>query len=237
MIPFRRALLAAGTLAVAAGLVLVAPLPASAADASVEYSTDGTTWSTTAPGGLFPAGTTIAPGITRTATLYVRALRPGDTIVGLFLGNAGASDPALLSAARVTTDGGAAVPLDGDRCVSILPQTVLAQGQVLTIPLHVGLDPDLTTGSGTGGGLGFDLLLELSEPGPLVLADGCPIAPEIVAAFAGRLDVGAPSPLQRHPGTGGEFPAEGVLLGVALFAGGAIALGVGLRAGRRRGDR
>jgi hypothetical protein len=219
----------AAFLALAATLAGV-PAAASVADSPVEYSTDGATWSPVAPAALFPPGTTLAPGTTRSATLFVRATRPGETIVGVFAGNASASDPALLSAAAVSRAGGAAVALDAG-CTEVAPQAVLATGQVLEIPLTVGLDAGLT--SGAGGSLGFDLLLDLSEPGPVVLSNGCPVDPTIVAAFADRPASGATARVEL-PATGGLVPLEGLVLGAALFAGGAVAVAVGLRRGRVR---
>jgi hypothetical protein len=191
----------------------------------VEYSLDGTTWSATPPASVFPASWQPIPGSSGTATLHVRATRPGHTVVGVYSGSAVASDPALLAGITLTDATGAATPLDAlsSSCALVASQVVLAQNQSVAVPLAIALDPSLAQGRSAT--LRLDLLIDLSDTGVPTLPNGCPVDPEILAAFPGQ----GTGVLGR---TGGEPPVLALAAGVALTLGGAVALAGGRRRAR-----
>lgn len=206
------------TLAVAATLAL-APTAAHAADTAVEYSTDGVSWSASPPASVFPSTWVPVPGSSIASTLYVRSVRPGNTVVGVYAANAASSDRDLLTATRITGAGGTGSSLaDLGSCTAVSAQTVLAEGQVLTVPLTLALAADLTGGQRAT--LGLDLLIDLSETGVPTLSNGCPVDPEIVAAFPAPLPTQAPAAL---PPTGAAFPVAPLVAALALLAGGVAA--------------
>jgi hypothetical protein len=219
----RRASLLLLLLTAAVAATALAAAPASAAEApAVEYSTDGTAWSATPPASLFPADWAPAPGDSRATTLYLRATRPGDTILAVFVGNASATDPAILAGASLRSSAGE-VTLSDTGCADVVPQTVLAQGDVAEVPLTLALSPDLTAGA--GGGLGFDLLVDLSETGPATLAGGCPVSPQVIAAIAARTPPSvAGSSASPAPGGGQPLAGTGADTPIGLFAAAAVML-------------
>lgn len=207
------------TLFVVAALVL-APAAVHAADAPVEYSTDGVSWSASPPASVFPSTWVPVPGSSIASTLYVRSVRPGNMVVGVYAANAASSDRDLLTAARVTGAGGTGFSLaELGSCSALSAQTVLAEGHVLAVPLTLALAADLTGGQRAT--LGLDLLIDLSDTGVPTLSNGCPVDPEIVAAFPGPAAVQSPAPL---PSTGAAFPVVPLVAALALLAGGVAAL-------------
>jgi len=218
-----------GGIALGLGLALAAgvawSLPATAAHAAapaVEYSLDGVHWSAQPPASVFDASWVPVPGSSRTASLYLRSARPGDTIVGVYAGGAAASDPALLSATTVQAAGGESLPLSelGD-CRALASQAVLGAGDTLRVPLAVAVDPELTAGQEAA--LELSLLIDLSDTGVPTLAGGCPVDPAIIAAFPGA---SAPSTAPARPlaDTGADAPIGWLAAAGALLIGGAGAL-------------
>jgi len=215
--------------AVALGLALAAgvawSVPATAAHAAapaVEYSLDGLHWSAQPPTSVFDGSWVPVPGSSRTASVYLRSVRSGDTIVGVYAGKAAASDAGLLVATTVQGADGEPLPLStlGD-CRALASQSVLGEGDTLQVPLTVAVDPELTTGQEAG--LELSLLIDLSDTGVPTLAGGCPVDPAIIAAFPGAA---APSAASARPlaDTGTDTPVGWLAAAGALLIGGAGAL-------------
>ena len=212
-------------LAIGASLALVA-LPAAAADSEVEYSTDGVVWSASPPPAVFPASWQPVPGSTTTATLYVRAARPGTTVVGVYAGAPASSDPQLLAATTLAGATGPATALDGlGACTAVADQAVLAEGEVLAVPITIAFSPALTDGRGAS--LALDLLVDLSDTGVPVLPGGCPVDPEIIAAFPA-------ASAERLTTTGQTLPWELLLAAAAVLIGGLAGV-LAARSGSSRG--
>ncbi|MGP6204991.1 hypothetical protein [Microbacterium sp.] len=222
------------TVLVTLAAVLVLPTAAHAADAvptaappaPVEYSTDGVTWSATPPASVFPTSWMPVPGASTTATLYIRAARPGNTVVAVYAGNAASTDPVLLASTAVAGPDGEDVSLSSiPTCRALAPQTVLAEGAVVGIPLTVSLAPDLTTAQDTA--LRMDILVDLSDTGVPTLVGGCPVNPDILAAFPGGTSQSALG------GTGGEVPVVTVAAAAGVVACGLVACAIALSMRRR----
>jgi len=214
-------------LALAGALAVAVPGPAMAAESAVEYSLDGVTWSATPPASVFPVSWQPVPGSEATATLHLRAVRPGHTVVGVYSGSAASSDPVLLAGTTVTDAAGRTSRLDvlATDCSLVAPQAVLAQGQSLTVPLTVAISPTLTQAQNAT--LRLSLLIDLSDTGVPTLASGCPVDARILAAFPGS---GTSAMLGR---TGTEPAGGPVVAGAALLVGGVAALVLGRRRARR----
>jgi len=147
------------------------PAPATAAQAapsgSVLVSTDGVTFSSDLPGGLFPAETVLIPGADKAVTLYVKndSTVPSELFVS-------ASDVVVSSpdfarslsvrAVSSSTPAGPPVPLDfGTGCAVLLAEP-LAPGAVTRLSLRLEMS-DVPGQVAQGGSLAANLGLALVE--------------------------------------------------------------------------
>ncbi len=128
--------------AVGALVLAAAPAPAAAA-AALELSRDGTRFTSSFPGSLFPEGRMLVPGDTADGRFWVR--NGGDTPAWISLGleqGAGGSR-AYLRALTLSVDVDGARrshPLDGAGCLDIAAPRSLAPGQRVEVTLSLGFD-------------------------------------------------------------------------------------------------
>lgn len=238
--------LAAVALLLGALAPAVTPLASAAAastDAPLQYSVDGVHWSASPPDSLFP-GWMPVPGASRTAMLHLLSTRPGETVVAVYAGSASGTDDGLLEATSIAS-GDAEVSLSAlvtgaaSSCVPLGAQAVLRSGEALVVPVTFRVSSELTTGRQES--VGLDLLVAMSDTGPTVLSNGCPVDPEIIAAFPGAVpspsptpDVGA-APAGTLPKSGSDVPESfAVFALLALTVGAALVVGSGRR--RAKGD-
>ena len=210
-----RILVGAGVLAAVAGLSGLGAAPAQAAG-GVEFSTDGTAWSSAPPAALFPAGPTLVPGGAISTTLWVRQMQGAPADVAVVLRNVQASSPALAAVATLSAVGAAGTSLAPTvlatlgACTPLVPAGVLASGAArsvtLTLSLPVSAGPDAADGSAS-----FDVAVTATDPVAAPTADGCGPAS------------GTASAVTRLASTGTSLGALGVAavlgaLGVLLIA-------------------
>jgi len=225
--------LAAAAIA-ALALVLGVALPAQAAPSdSVLVSTDGSHFSSTIAGGLFPATTVLIPGAARTATLYVKndSSVPSELFVTashVVVSSADFARSLTLRATSSSSPSNAAIPLSrASQCAGLLAE-VLAPGAVTKLTLTLSM-ADVTAQVAQGASLAATLGLALYEVDTSAApATGCDLS-------------GVQLPVLALPpdGAGGLAYTGGAVLYPALAAVG-ILLGVGtwlFFAGRRRGRR
>jgi len=243
---YRRAVLATTALGLGAGLAggfgaavlpgvpaLLSAHAAPSATNSLEYRLDGGNWSSVAPA-LFPSTWIPVPGGSVAATLEIRSNRAGTTVIAVYVGSAHSNSSDVLASTTfispsvstrlsdLATAGGTR-----DACALVLPQTVLKQGESISIPASLAMSGDLK--SGQNASLSFGLLITASDTGPTVLPNGCPIDPAIISAFP--IPDGSPAStiLQRT----GSAPDPSILWwGSAIVT--AMGAGLGLSGTRRR---
>ena len=220
----RGAAIAAGAVALLA-LLPLGPAPAHAEQPGVEYRLSGGTWSA-APPALFDSTWSPVPGSSRTSTLEIRVNRPETTVVAVFVGGLAAGTPELARAATLSS-GDTALPFEATAaCTQLAPQTVRRSGEVVRVPLTLAVSPDLVAGQRTS--LNFELRVSLSDTGPTLLPNGCPIDPEIVRAFPAATPV---DPLATTGSSGRDAGWIGLL---ALGAAGAGLTALGIASARRK---
>ena len=167
-----------------AGALLGAGMPvaATAAAPTVEYSRDGgLTWSVTPPSFLFSPTMRLVPGDSATENVLIRSLRPDPMLMQVSIANATIADPLLESALTVGgTDaaGAGLTPTTIDAlttCQPIVPDRVLAQGQIVSVSLTLQLLPTLTGREAQDSKGSFDIALAMSDPGSAIAPNGCAV--------------------------------------------------------------
>lgn len=203
-------------------------LPATAATAAdplpLEFSLDGVSWSVEPPSSLL-APTVLVPGGGVSATLYLRSIRPEQSVLSVSVANVFFSGPAIgdaLTLTRTDSSGGRiVVPLSAAvDCTEVLPTQLISEGQVVPVPLNLVLDPGLAGIDAQGQTAGFDIAVGLSDLDAPTLPNGCPIDPEVIPAFP-----------DEESAAGGEIPTTGtepapiLLIALVMFVlGGLISL-------------
>lgn len=224
----------AGVIA-ALALVLGVALPAEAAPSdSVLVSADGSHFSSTLPGGLFPASTVLIPGANRTATLYVKndSSVPSElfvTAAHVVVSSADFARALTLRATSPASPSNAAVPLSrAAQCAGLLAE-VLAPGAVTKLTLTLTM-ADVAAQVAQGASLSATLGLALYEADTSVApVSGCDLTGVQLPVLG--------LPADSHGG-GLAFTGSAVLYPALVAVG--ILLGVGtwlFLAGRRRGRR
>lgn len=168
--------LAAGALAVAA-LVLGAAVPAQASEGSVLVSTDGVTFSSTLPAGVFDSAVMI-PGASQTATLYVKndSAVPSElfvTATGITASSREFASALSLRATSAASPTGPAIPLGGaSRCATLLAEP-LAPGAVTRLTLTLAM-ADVTAQVAQGATISANVGVALQQSDtPVAPSSGC----------------------------------------------------------------
>ena len=216
---------------------LVAPVaPASAAPLPIEYSANGTSWSSTPLGSVFPSGMRIVPGDEISATIYLRTTRTAPTELSVLLTGLTVDDPAFgsnLVLGSTPNMGFGLAPTVFDRitaCTPMLTRTAVAAYQVVALTVTVGLSADLPAQVAQNATANFNLVIGVSDTGVGAPVPGCS-GPRIPATPGGGSTAsagGADGRTVAHTGSDVTYPA----LAVA-----AVAWGVGwifVMIGRRR---
>lgn len=224
---------------VAAGAILGAGIPVAAVAASpaVEYSRDGgLTWSVTPPPFLFSPSMRLVPGDSATENVLIRSLHPDPMLMQVSIANATTADPLLESALTVRgadAAGAGLVPTTLDAlttCQPIVPDRVLAQGQIVSVSLTLKVSPTLTGQAAQGSKGSFDIALAMSDPGPAIAPNGCAVNSVLIPGTGERQDTTRTTPAGlAYTGATLAYPAIITTL-VALAIGGLFVL-----IGRRRG--
>jgi hypothetical protein len=227
-------------IAVATGALFGAEMPAAAAAApTVDYSRDGgMTWSAIPPPFLFSSTLRFVPGDVATAHLLIRSLRPDPTLMQVSLANAATTSSLLESALTVEGADAAGAGLAPTNfgalttCQSVVPDRVLARGQVVSVSLTLRVSPTLS-GRQAQDSLGyFDLALAMSDPGAPITANGCEVDPVLIPGTGDGPDI----PRTERAG----LAYTGATLAYPAIITALIALGVGwlfvLMGRRRRGS-
>ncbi|BDZ46063.1 hypothetical protein [Naasia aerilata] len=143
--------------------------PASAAEepAGALISLDGSTFSPTPAGSLFPTGVVLIPGGTADATFWVRnsSAAPADLRIAIADVTATASafiESLTLQAATPTTPAGDAVPLSGGDCTPVLTGEILPAGATTQVHIVLAMSPD-SDNAGQGATADARLAVSLSE--------------------------------------------------------------------------
>jgi len=231
-----RVMRAAAVVIVAAAVAIATPAaPVSAAPGGLEYSADGTTWTSTAPASVFPAAYALVPGDAVSATIWVRSARPGLARLTAVLADVTTSSPEAgvvfeLEGADTTGRGLPRTAADRIRdCTELVPSRVLAAGAVARITTTVSMPATVSGLDGQGASLAFDLQLGLADLQLPTTPSGCPFDATVIPS------------LPNSGGTGGTIAQTGVdLLPQTLaIAGAATAAGFALLllARRRRRTR
>ena len=225
---------AVAVVVVAASAVIAGPAAsASAAAGGLEYSSDGATWTTSAPGSVFPTAYALVPGDAVSSTIWVRSARPGLARLTAVLAGVTTSSPEAsavfeLEGADATGRGLARTAVGGIRdCTELIPSRVLATGAVARITTTVSMPASVSGLDGQGESLDFELQLGLADLELPTTPGGCPFDATVIPS------------LPNSGGSGGTIAHTGVeLLPQTLaIAGGATAAGlilIGLARRRRR---
>ena len=221
-------------LAITAGVVLGAgaPVPATAAAASVEYSRDGgLTWSASPPSFPFSNAPRFVPGDVITENLLIRSLRTEPTFLRVSLAKASFNDPLLDSMLTVEGADASGTGLQATRlgslirCTSVVPGRVLAYGQTMSVSLTLRVSSALTGQQAQDAAGHFDLVLAFSDPGPMTAPNGCAVGSVFIPG-TGTPPAGQPATSDEPLDTAGLPYIEGSLAYSSLIISGCV-LGVG----------
>lgn len=221
------------SLLAAAAVVLGSATPASADSSYLEFSTNGTTWSSTAPSALFANHLLLAPGDSLASTVYIRSTRADPTSLSVAIANLSTSDPRFSAEVTIGATGGVgsglSTPLsDLPACAPILSAFPVARNQAVPVTITLALANALSGVQGQGSWVRFDLQVGLSDLGSPVNPNGCPASSTSVPAFDGGGSSGIASSRMAFTGTTTLYPGL-TIAGIVVGLGGLFLL-----AGRRR---
>lgn len=196
--------------------VMLGPAPsAHALDTPLEFSSDGTTWTSAPPASLFDNGVVLVPGGSVSSTLHMRSTAQTPGVLVAALTNVRVSDESAEKhfGVRATSDAGtgadgAGVGLgrtavtDLEEFTPIGPRLTLAPGQSAQFTLTV--DLDLRPG-GTGAqnsAIALDLALSFTEAAAVPGGDGLPGGQDGEGLNPPQLIPALPAPGGQHPSAG-----------------------------------
>lgn len=200
-------------------LALGTAAPASAtSDSFLEFSTNGTTWSATAPSSLFQSSVRLSPGDSTSVTVYIRSTRPDSTTMSGAITRLASSDPSFramvtIGAADDTGRGWSKPASTVSACQSIFTKVHVKAYQVVPVILTLTLSRTIEGATEQGSWIRFALLLGLSDAGAPTGPGGCPASGTSVPAF-------------NHNGPTVAFTGTDTLFPGLIFAGFATGLGV-----------
>ena len=161
----------AGLAALIGGLIILSPVGAHALGDQLEFSTDGTSWSSLPPDSLFDTGVVLVPGDSATATLHLRSIAPTPGALGVALTDVRSAGPDAARhfgvSAMVDAESGGEASEIGMPRISFAelaahswagPQIILEPGQSVEIVLTV----DFAHRSGSTGGRNSSVNLSLA---------------------------------------------------------------------------
>jgi len=201
------------TVAVAA-LSGIGAAPAQAAD-GIEFSTDGTTWSSAPPAALFATGTTLAPGGSVSTTLWVRQTHGVPEYLAVVLRGVQVSSPALAAVATLSAAEGTRGSLGPTTlatlgsCTPLAPAGAVASGVARSITLTLSL-PATADASAADGSMIFDVAALATDPAAAPTEDGC--GPVAASRFAADATLAATGTSLEALGVAAGLGALGVLL-------------------------
>lgn len=172
------AVLAAGAIALPAHSAAAAPLP-------LEFSTDGSSWSTTPPASVFPAELRIVPGDTVSSTIYLRSTRTEPTELSVLLTGVNATDPELasnLTLASTPAPGAGLTATRLDRiaaCTPVLVATTVQAYQTVALTITLRMSATVTGTTAQNERAYFNLVAGMSDFGGGAPVAGCGNGPVI----------------------------------------------------------
>lgn len=210
--------------AVVGSAVIVPAMPAVADSDAFQFSRDGVTWTSAAPG-IFDTQPTLVPGGGQTSTWHVRNVHEGAArisvaLVDVELSSETAGEVFVLSLADGRGGRFAETPVGEIRdCTPLIPQRVIAPGDSIALAVTVGMPSTVDGSLGEGESVTFGLALSLTDPVVPEL-EGCAEAPQVVpltpapprpSSGPGRVGAGAatlaavePAPIERPQPPRGE---------------------------------
>jgi hypothetical protein len=203
----------------AAALALGAAAPASAATAGfLEYSTNGASWSTTAPSALFQSSLRLSPGDSKSTTIYLRSTRTNPTTMSAAISKLVTSEPGFGAVVTIGASGSTAPgwskPASAlSACQPIFTGVHVAANQVVPVTVTLTLSDTVAGVQQQGAWIRFALLLGLGDVGAPTGPGGCPVSATSVPAF-------------NHNGPTVAFTGTDTLYPGLIFAGFAAGLGV-----------
>lgn len=227
-----RALTALGAVAMVAAALLTPSGLARAAAPTLEFSTDGVSWSATPLASVFASGFRYVPGDTETATVYVRNVRSIPTSVMAAVADVTVDDTEFgtalsLAATDFATGGFPATSLGAiAECTVVAPRRDLAPGEVFAMRFDLAVATWLSGANGQASTANFRLVIGMADLDSPIASDTCLNAAASIPAFT----------------RGGTIASTGVqepyaALGFAGFALGAGCMLIVMAARRRRRSR
>lgn len=164
--------------AMATALILVAPTGGHAHGGPLEFSTDGTSWSSRAPDALFESGVLLVPGDSATATLHVRSAAGTTGVLEVRLVEVWSAGPdsAEHFGVSAVVDAGTGVDVSGAALArtsvaelatrtGACRQVTLAPGQSIEMALVIDLEPDPGGTGGRNGSVNLRLAVTFQDAG------------------------------------------------------------------------
>ena len=206
--------------------------PASAATGGLEFSADGSTWSTTAPASLFFEAIQLVPGDSLSSTVWVRSTRSSAVRLTAVLGEVTTSTSEAapvfhLSGGDGSGAGLSATPADEvDDCTELVPSRLLSGGTAVPITTTVSIPAGVSGRAGQDSDISFVLQIALTDPELSQTPDGCPVGATEIPSEPGDAVL---------PITGANLVPQTLAVAVtALTLGGLL---VGLARRRREAER
>lgn len=194
--------------------LLLGPVPAAhAVDDRLQFSTDGTTWTSAPPESLFHSGVVLVPGGSVSSTLYVRSTAQTPGVLSAGLTNVRVSDESAEKyfGVRATADigtgtDGAGAGLDRTAVSDLeeytrigLPLTLApGQGAQFTLAIDLDLRPDGTEAQNSA--IGLDLALSFTDASAASGNGGGP------SGEAGDGELNPPQIIPAMPASGEQDP-------------------------------
>lgn len=216
-----RSALAAWTMAIAlvAALLLGSAPSAHALDSRLQFSTDGTTWTSAPPESLFDSGVVLVPGGSVSSTLHMRSSAETPGVLAVALTNVRVSEESAEKyfGVRVSSDAGTGVDgaglgltrtavADLEEYTLIGSRLTLEPGQSAQLTLTIDLDlrPDGTGAQNSA--IGVDLAISFTDANAVDGGDGLPGGEDGAAGEHGegmdppQVIPALPAPAEQSPG-------------------------------------
>jgi len=235
----RVVLVTTGALALAAS----GSTAAEAAPAGLQFSTNGTAWSSTPPASLFSGGGSsvsatggdaLVPGEARSSTLFVRNASGHPARFSAVVSDVVSSSPeaaVVFHLAGRDGTGSGLIPTpagDVEDCTELVPPRMLGVGEIAMVVTEVSIPTSVTGTTGQGSGVDFRLEVGLADALLPTTPGGCPLDPAIIPSL--------PDTSGRIASTGASLVGETLAVAAGFAAVGGAFLLVAARRRRRERD-
>jgi hypothetical protein len=174
-----RAAIAAMIIASATILATGAPA-AHAAHLPIEFSADGVHWQTAPLASVYPDAFLIAPGDSRSDTIYLRSTATQPAAVTIAVRDVTSDDAHFAEALSLSSSSNLGAGLQATSfdsipdCTAVLPRRVVSPGEVVALTLTTTMSAAIDARNATGSDASFVLLVGMSDPAVSVGVTGCP---------------------------------------------------------------